>query len=131
MSKFFKLPKNIENEKYNIQYAQNGYGKLYYENKILRRELLNYKLLARRIERQIEELKKARLQLKFIDGTNCEYYRRISDSLEMLERIYYNYDIDNDFISKEKIKKVLKEVSDGTFDAKIILEKLLNESEVK
>lgn len=37
--------------------------------------------------------------------------------------------IDNNFISKDKIREKIKEVSNGTYDAKIILEKLLEEQE--
>ena len=35
----------------------------------------------------------------------------------------------NDFVSKDKIKAKIEEVKDGTYDAKIVLQSLLNEEE--
>ena len=59
--------------------------------------------------KEIEELKKPKYVI------NCE-------TNEITE-------LTNDFVSKDKIKAKIEEVKDGTYDAKIVLQSLLNEEE--
>ena len=59
--------------------------------------------------KEIEELKKPKYVI------NCE-------TNEIAE-------LTNDFVSKDKIKAKIEEVKDGTYDAKIVLQSLLNEEE--
>ena len=59
--------------------------------------------------KEIEELKKPKYVI------NCE-----TNEITKLT---------NDFVSKDKIKAKIEEVKDGTYDAKIVLQSLLNEEE--
>ena len=60
-------------------------------------------------QKEIEELKKPKYVI------NCE-----TNEITKLT---------NDFVSKDKIKAKIEEVKDGTYDAKIVLQSLLNEEE--
>ena len=48
-------------------------------------------------------------------------------AIELKHRFYYADYIDKNYIEKDKIREKIKELENGTYDAKIILEKLLEE----
>ena len=67
--------------------------------------------LIKKQQKEIKELNKALMTASLrIEGLK-------------IESVY-----NNDYISKDKIREKIKEVSNGTYDAKIILEKLLEEN---
>ena len=78
------------------------------------------------------------------DVNDMEYFSRIknliekqSKEIEELKKPKYVINCEtneitkltNDFVSKDKIKAKIEEVKDGTYDAKIVLQSLLNEEE--
>ena len=99
----------IDEEKKAIEYIKNCLDNEYdFKNATRQKDKKAYNIILNLIEKQskeIEELKKP----KYI--INCK-----TNEITTLT---------NDFVSKDKIKTKIEEVKDGTFDAKIVLQSLL------
>ena len=104
-----------DEEKKAIEYLKIEYEKLMKEDNIL---FPLYKSNAKRLidiiekqSKEIEELKKP----KYVINSKTNEITKLT----------------NDFVSKDKIKAKIEEVKDGTYDAKIVLESLLEYIEDK
>lgn len=104
-----------EVEKEQNEYEQvNEYTKFYYNN---------HKFILNLIEKQskeIEELKKENLEIR-----DWKYVIDSPIDLDKLKKLDLIKIKGKEYVSKDKIKAKIEEVKDGTYDAKIVLESLL------
>ena len=111
----------IENGQYNADV-----GDMQYFSRVLN--------LIEKQSKEIEEYKK-QLDLDYVDNhfVPIERYNQLEKEIEELKKPKYVINcktneitkLTNDFVSKDKIKAKIEEVKDGTFDAKIVLQSLL------
>jgi len=81
--------------------------------------MITIKNLIKKQSKEIEELKNEVMEKELIiDGMKED--RRIA--VEEIQEQYY--------VSKDKIKEKIEEVKDGTFDAKIVLQSLLEKEKI-
>lgn len=89
------------------------------------------------IKRKYKKSNKYMLYVSYEDiGTLLNLIEKQSKEIEELKKPKYiiNFKtneitkLTNDFVSKDKIKAKIEEVKDGTYDAKIVLESLLERS---
>ena len=73
--------------------------------------------------KEIEELKER------YERANKRYLKSLQEKDDKCEKLleYVETEKETDYISKDKIKATIEEVSDGTYDAKIVLQSLLKE----
>ena len=88
------------------------------------------------IKRKYKKSNKYMLYVSYEDiGTLLNLIEKQSKEIEELKKPKYviNFEtneitkLTNDFVSKDKIKAKIEEVKDGTYDAKIVLQSLLEE----
>lgn len=92
------------------------------------------------IKRKYKKSNKYMLYVSYEDiGTLLNLIEKQSKEIEELKKPKYIINCEtheitkltNDFVSKEKIKAKIEEVSNGTYDAKIVLESLLEKENKK
>ena len=114
-----------EVEKEQNEYEQvNEYTKFYYNN---------HKFILNLIEKQskeIEELKKYKEGYKLLSLVEEQQHKiekliNANDNLKKTKRIKNMEYVNQNYVSKDKIKAKIEEVKDGTYDAKIVLQSLL------